>query len=210
MSLTLPKESNDFELTPAGTYVATCYRVIDLGTQQSEYQGKQKRQKKISLSWELTEEKMKDGRPFTIHKRYTLSSSDKAALRIDLEAWRGVAFSDEDFGTFDISKLLGKPCLMGVVHNTENGKTYANISSILRLPKGMPSPELINPTVQFDLGAFDQAVYDAFSENLKATIAKSPEYQELKGGHKTDPNTVPDGREFAPADAAPLDDEIPF
>jgi hypothetical protein len=210
MSTILPKDSGgDFELCPAGTFIATCYRVIDLGTQQIEWQGKVKRQKKIMLSWELTTEKMKDGRPFSIHKRYTLSSSDKATLRIDLESWRGVAFKDEDFGKFDIAVLLGKSCLMGIVHDHKDSKTYSNISSLLRLPKGVEADSLVNAPVKFSLSEFDQEIYDSFGDGLKATIAKSPEYQELKGGHKTEPNTAEDGREFAPANAT-FDDEIPF
>ena len=212
MSLLMPKDSNhDFESVPAGTFIATCYRVIDIGTQQIEWAGKVKRQKKILLSWELTEEKMTDGLPFSIHKRYTLSSSDKAALRIDLESWRGVPFKDEDFGSFDIGNLLGKSCLMGVVQETKNGKTYSNISSILRLHKGMTPQPLVNQTVRFDLSNFDQTVYESFSDNLRLTISKSPEYQELKG-IKTDEHIQDDGRPTPPDDAIPADlnDSIPF
>ena len=209
MSLIASTTNEDFELTPSGTMVGICYRVIDIGTQQSEYQGQVKRAKKITLSWELPDEKMADGtRIFSIHKRYTLSLHEKATLRLDLESWRGVPFTDDELKGFDISKLLGKPCMLGIVHETRGGKTFANISSILKMPKGMPVPESVNTPIQFDLSNFDQAVYDSFSESLKATIAKSPEYQELKGGHKTEPNTI-DGREFAPADAMPID-EIPF
>ena len=62
-----------FELPPAGTHLATCYRVVDLGTQNSNYMGQVKRQHKILLSWELPDELMADGRPFTIGQRYTWS-----------------------------------------------------------------------------------------------------------------------------------------
>jgi hypothetical protein len=209
MSLIASTQSEDFELTPSGTIAGICYRVIDIGTQQSEYQGQVKRAKKITLSWELPSEKMADGqRVFSIHKRYTLSLHEKAVLRKDLESWRGVPFTDDELKGFDIRNLLGKPCLLGIVHEESKGKTYANISSILKLPKGMPAPEPVNTPVQFDLSEFDQTVYDSLSDSLKATIAKSPEYQELKGGHKTEPNTV-DGREFAPPDAT-LSEEVPF
>jgi len=206
----LPKDSGpDFELTPAGTHIATCYRVIDIGTQQVEWEGKTKRQYKILLSWELTDELMKEGenagKPFTVHKRYTLSSSSKSSLRQDLEAWRGVPFRESDFGTFDISILLGKSCMLGIVHETRDGKTYANLSSILRLPKGMEAKKLVNPQIRFDLTEFKQDVYDSLTEGLKAVIAKSPEYQELKGGNQLE--------ESLPESSIPariIDDEIPF
>lgn len=205
MAVILPKdESKDFELIPSGSHVGICYRVIDLGTQMIEYQGSRKQQRKIMLSWEFPEERMSDDRPFSIHKRYTLSSSSKSTLRKDLEAWRGVAFSDADFGSFDIGVLLGKPCLLGIVHNTKDGTTYANISSLMRLPKSMNVPSLVNETIYFSLNEFKQAEFEKLSDNLKAIIARSPEYQELMGANKTDYH-VNDSH-----DNGELNDDIPF
>ncbi len=37
---------------------------------------------------------------------------------------------------FDIEKLVGKNCLINIVHNTKGDKTYANISGVMALPKG--------------------------------------------------------------------------
>lgn len=212
MSLLLPPESKEFEKTPADTHVATCYRIIDLGTQVVDWQGETKQQHKIMVSWELPNALMEDGKPFTQHRRYTLSSSNKAALRKDLEAWRGVAFTDADFGSFDIGNVIGKSCLMGVVHETSpKGSVFANISFIGKLPKGMTVPELQNPTMYFSLNAFEQAKYDSLSEPLRATIALSPEYQKIMGSHKI-ADTAPDNhyRDDDRAALAGLDDEIPF
>jgi hypothetical protein len=192
MPLTLP-EKNDFELTPAGSHVAICYRVIDLGTQLVEYKGESKKQHKIIIGWELPNEPMATGenagKPFSIHKRYTFSSSDKSNLKKDLESWRGLPFSKEDYGRFDIFNLIGKPCMLGIVHAESNGKTYANITSIMRLPKGMTAPAMVNTPIQLNLSEFNQDVYDALSEGLRATIAKSPEYARAKGLDVHDPNT---------------------
>ena len=133
----------EFEIPPAGTHLAACYRVIDLGTQTSSYMGQPKRQHKILVSWELPDEKMVDGRPFTIGQRYTWSMSEKAALRRDLESWRGVPFAEKDFGQggFDIKNIIGKCCLLNIVHAEKNGKHYANIASISRLMKGQQGPD---------------------------------------------------------------------
>jgi hypothetical protein len=208
MTLLLPKETGgDFERVPAGTFVATCYRIIDLGTQQGEWKGQPKFQHKVMFSWEFPDELMSDGRPFTIHQRYTLSASQKAKLRQDLESWRGVPFTDADFGAFDIGDVLGKSCLMGVVHEPKDGKVYENISSILKLPKGMTPPPLVNEPIYFSLGAFDQILYDKLSDSLKAVIAKSPEYQQLMGAHRIE-NDVPD--EYSYGAVRTDDQEIPF
>lgn len=210
MPLVLP-EKTDFELTPAGSHIAVCYRVIDLGTQLVEYKGQSKQQHKIMLSWELPNELMtrgdSAGKPFSIHKKYTYSSDDRGNLKKDLESWRGRPFSREDFGKFDIFVLIAKGCMLGIVHSESNNKTYANITSIMNLPKGTQTPALINTPVSFNIAEFNQDIYDALSENIKATIAKSPEFSKIKGLDRSEPNTH-DEDNFPPAEIP--DDNIPF
>ena len=75
--------------------------------------------------------------------------------------------------------------MLNVMHTNRNGKDYANIASISPLPKGMTAPELSAPGVIFDIDAPDAlAVIETLSDNLQATIAASPEWQEriAKGG----------------------------
>src|SRR6185437_10356989 len=164
-----------FELPPAGTHMATCYRVIDLGTQSSTWNGQAKRQHKILISWELPDELMSDGRPFTIGQRYTWSMSEKAALRRDLESWRGIPFTDKDFGTggFDIMNIVGKSCLLNSVQVEKSLKQYANIASISRLMKGQKGPE--KPTNEpiylwLHRERWDPAVFGKLSDGLKGLI----------------------------------------
>lgn len=182
MSLLMPEESGgDFELPPEGTCIATCYRVIDLGTQEANYEGKEKRQHKVLIAWELdTEERMKNGQPFTMQKRYTLSSHEKATLRKDLEAWRGRKFTKEELGKFSITKLLRVPCMLGVKYTEKDDKTYANVSSILAMPKGVKGSPLVNDAFHFDLSNFSQEIYEKLSDRLKEVIKVSPEYREIQ------------------------------
>lgn len=196
----------DFVPPPAGSHAAICYRLIDLGTQQSEYLGQTKRQHKIILSWELPDELMDDGQPFTIHQRYTLSMHEKAALRAHLAAWRGRDFTDDEAAQFDISAVVGKPCLVSIVHNTKDGRTYANVSSVSKMPKGMQTPAPVNPPIVFNLGEPDWTVFEALSNGLKETIAKSPEYAEARGMTQAPNPPAPMGN----GEHAELNDEIPF
>jgi len=176
----------DFMPPPAGTHLAICYRVIDLGTQLSEYQGETKSAHKIMIGWELCEERMEDNRPFSISQRYTFSSHEKSRLRQDLESWRGTRFHDSDFAGppngFHVRKVLGVPCLLNVVHNTRGGKTYANIAAISKPVKGMAVPALVNEKVYLSLdpGEFSEETWDKLSSGLRAIIEKSPEYQQLR------------------------------
>lgn len=194
MHLPAPNDAQ-FEMPPSGTHMAVCYRVIDLGTQDSSFNGQAKRQHKILLSWELPDEKMADGRPFTISQRYTWSMSEKAALRKDLEGWRGVPFRDADFGAggFDIKNILNKACLLTIVQEEKSGKTYANIKSIGRLMKGQEPPKNVtNETAYLWINndRWDSSIFHKLSDNLKATIMASPEYKEMMNGHSDEPGPI--------------------
>jgi hypothetical protein len=188
-----------FELPPAGPVAARCSRLIDLGSQESDYQGEKKMQRKILLSWELAELRA-DGTPFAISRRFGLSLHEKSALRAFLQAWRGRPFTEEELAGFDLRRLLSAPCLLNIMHTSRNGKDYANIASISPLPKGMTAPDLAAPPVVFDIDAADApAILETLSDNLQETIAGSPEWQAR----------IATGRETASA-AATLDDDLAF
>ncbi len=66
-----------FELPPAGPTAARCSRLIDLGSQQSEFNGEKKMQRKILLTWELAETRA-DDTPFQVSRRFGLSLHEKS------------------------------------------------------------------------------------------------------------------------------------
>lgn len=207
----LPKpDTGSFAPPPAGNHVAICYRLIDLGTQIVEWQGVKKTQRKVLISWELPNELMTEGdyagQPFTIGRRYTWSMSEKANLRHDLESWRGKAFTDDDFvgpNRFNARNIIGKPCMLSIVHESKDGNTYANIKSVAAMPKGMTAPPMINTPIYFTLerDGFDNVVLDGMSDKMKETIKASPEYRELIGGT---PQPTGNGENVS------FDDDIPF
>lgn len=188
----LPKsEGENFETTPAGTFIGRCYRFIDLGSHEQSFQGESKGLKRLVLvGFELPTELLTKGdnagRPFTIHKRYTWSTHEKANMRKDLESWRGRKFNDSDFGPggFNVKNLLGVPCTLTIVHSEKDGSIFANVASIGTAMKGMPIPDQINPSVYLTLEpqGFDREVYGSLSEKLQKFIAESPEYRTLVGG----------------------------
>lgn len=213
-----PTEGGDFTPPPAGTHPAICHRFIDLGTQKSTFSGESKTQRKVMLSWEITDPdlRMEDGNAFVISQRYTWSMHEKATLRKTLEAWRGQPFVESDFGQggFDVRKLLGVGCLLSILHADKDGKTYANIGAVMKLPKGMSAGELMNPTVFFSLdpNEFDRDVLGTLSDKLQEIIKASPEYQALtrpaSHGDFVAPNFDSGGDPGWTPDAEPMD--IPF
>lgn len=229
MVSTLPKaEGGNFETTPAGTFVARCYRFIDLGSHDQTFQGENKGLKRlVMVGFELPTELMTTGeyagKPFTIHKRYTWSTHEKANMRKDLESWRGKKFNDSDFGPggFDVRNLLGVPCTLSIAHSDKDGSTYANITGIGPPMRGIALPEQINPQVFLSLEPqlFDREIYNGLSEKLQKFIADTPEYKTLvtgrtptyaeqRGVSGVNAPLEPAGpREFAPIEE---DEEVPF
>jgi hypothetical protein len=134
---TAKSESGTFQPAPAGVHQAVCVDVVDLGILDVTWQGQTKKQHKINVAWQIAEDR-DDGKPFLVFKRYTLSLSEKATLRKDLESWRGRKFTrDEEMG-FDVESVIGANCLLNITHNQVKDTTYANVVSIMPLVKGMP------------------------------------------------------------------------
>src|SRR6476646_4032953 len=109
------------ELIPAGNYIARCYQMIEIGTVDEFVMGKPVRAKKVRIGWELpTELKVlreeKGEQPLVISKEYTLSMNEKANLRKDLKSWRGRDFTEDELRAFDITNLLGVPCMLNIIH----------------------------------------------------------------------------------------------
>jgi hypothetical protein len=186
------EDKGNFEATPPGLHLARCYRIVDVGTQKTEYLGTVKYLRKVMLGWEIfaqnedgTPQMMRDGRPFAIFKNYTMSWADKATLRKDLQSWRGKPFSQEEMRRFDLKTILGVFCMLNVIERTgQDGKMYVNVDGISPVPaqiRKMGLPTAVNKDELFNLSEPDMALFETFSANLKAKIEASPEWQKLAG-----------------------------
>lgn len=172
------------KVVPAGSHVARCYSMIQIGTVEQEYLGDKKILHKVMIDFELPLETavFKEGdaeKPFVISKEYTLSFNEKSTLRKHLESWRGKAFTDSEAANFDITKLVGATCMINVVHkaSADGTKTYANLSSISPMPKGLQCPEQVNPTRILAYDSWNQDVFMALPEWLADKISSTPEYK---------------------------------
>lgn len=196
-------QTASFESAPSGVYPARLFRIVDQGTQPSDYQGQVKHSRKLLFSFELLgDERMTDGKPFAISRRFTASLAEKSALLAFVNQWRGKALTEAELKDgFDLKRLLGQFCLLNLTETERNGNTYTNIASISPLPKGMPKPEAVNDAKMFDLNEPDWAVFEQLSERMQEQIAASPEYQAIK-------TVIP--KAAAVAADTPFDDEISF
>jgi len=221
MALTVSEGSSGTYTPPEqGTYSARLCNLIDLGHQTSVWEGEEKTSHKILLQFEITdsENRRADGTAHTISRRYTASLHPRAGLRKLLEAWRGRPFTADELKAFDLKTLLGVPCLVGIIHETKGDKVFANLSSIMRLPKGFAPGLDTEPLVHFDLSEPDWAVFAQLPSRLQDQISASPEFARLdKPKSVTLPApTAPAPKVQAPAGAASgsgfedMDDDIPF
>ena len=192
----------DFEQPPAGTHVARCIKIIDIGTQKGEYQGKATSKRQCIIGFELPTELMAEGdyagKPFTVSKLYTASLGEKANLRKDLANWRGRDFTEQELGGFESKNILDKGCLLSL---TPNDKGKVRITGIMALPKGTVVPERVNPLVYFSLDEFDPTVFESISDGIKKLIKVSPEYAAM-----SNPNRQTEKK----GSFDDMDDDIPF
>lgn len=203
MAITATNTSVPRELIPAGNYIARCYQMIQLGTLEENINGEVKKLHKVRIGWELpTETKVfneeKGEQPFVISQEYTLSLSDNANLRKMLASWRGKDFTEDEAKAFDITKLLGIPCMLNIIHKkSKAGNDYQTIASVTPMPKGVPCPDAINKTQVLSFDNFDVELFMALPDFIKDKIVSSDEYKK-----RATPNEI--------HTETPKEDDLPF
>lgn len=201
------------EPVPQGNHVGILYQIIELGTVEEEYQGETKHQYKVQLTWELSDilnefEDKETGEPVSkprvISKDYTLSAHEKSALRLMLESWRGKKFSDDEAAEFDLTKLLGKPCMVNVSHTIKGDRTYANITAITGIPSRMTVPDQFNGSRYLSYDEWDWELFNSLPEFIRKKIESTPEFKALDKPHSAPSkpsNGHPDGHPAPKRDA---------
>ena len=219
MSLTA-KDSGGGSFTPVapGMHLARCYRIVDLGTQKSEYKGQVKHLQKVMIQFEVHGEDdngnalvTAKGEPMSISKNFTLSLSEKATLRIDLQAWRGRDFTADELRGFELKNVLGAWAMITAAKSAgNNGKEYTNIISINPVPVAIKKaglPEGFNKLAMFVIENPDMELFDTFGNGLKEKIQGSPEWRARNGGQEQPPARKPTNTGSGFDD---MDDDIPF
>jgi hypothetical protein len=206
------------ELIPSGLQVARCYSMLEIGTVSETWEGQSKNQKKVRLTFELPNElrvfKPENGeQPMSISKTFTQTMHEKGGLRKFLEQWRGKAFTEDEAKRFDVSKLLGAPCTLTIVHTEKDGKTFSNISSIAPVMKNMSCPDQINPNKILSYDAFDWDIYNSLPEFLQNQMAATPEYGRLQAAMAAQNRNVATAQPMKPQELPTAEDDysdLPF
>lgn len=177
-------------IAPSGTHVARCYQIIHIGTIADSFQGEPRMVNKVRIVFELPDcltvfNQDKGEQPYSIGQDFTVSMHEKSGLRKFVQTWLGKSMTDREANDFDISTLLGRDCMLTVMHKESNqGKVFANIQGISSLMKGLVCPEPINEPFLLDYDQPDfESKLETLPEWLRAKVMSSKEYSFLKGGH---------------------------
>jgi hypothetical protein len=179
------------ELIPAGNYIARCYQMLHIGTVEENVLGTIKRLNKVRIGFELPLEtkvydEAKGPQPLVISKEFTLSLHEKASLRIALKSWRGKDFTEKEAEGFDVTAVIGAPCMLNIIHNpakSDPTKIYEQIASITPLPKVITCPVQVNARQELSYDVFNKDLFNSLPDFLKDKIKSSDEYKLMENPH---------------------------
>lgn len=211
-------KSKPKEPIPSGTHRAICYMVADLGTQSVQYPGKPPSlARQLRITWELPDiradfedavTKEKVNKPKVIGNTYTYSTYEGANLYQHVASWTGACPGD-----FDFSSLIGKNCLLNIIHKkAQSGNIYAKVSAVIQMPGNTPDAVLENPAILYSLPDMGKVFPDSMMGDnyqwLRELIGESKEFHaaevldEYRGEEPPPPSD-----DDVPAD---LDEDPPF
>lgn len=183
----------------SGLHNAICIKLIDMGTQTSNYKGKETIRRRFRIVWELYETAFQlnentEMQPHTIEKEYTLSLHYNANLRQDLDSWRGVEFQKNELDRFEMRKILGQPCILNIVIKTsEKGRDYAKVENIIKM-KTSDVEKVPTPYNKIEMFSFEDAepnwkMFESLPNYLQDIINTSPEMQDIREGSPDEPES---------------------
>jgi len=185
-----------------GIHNAICCQVVDLGTHNTEWEGKVTGKAPIiNYTFEFVDIELEhDGEKY--HPMWGIrekkSLGKKTNMKAFLEGWRGKQYTDEEKKNFDWGAPLGKSCCLVIGPNTKgNPKLTAIVASNTKL-KGMRELH------EFWVEAPPDFIFPEWMPDWMAKIiGESYEYSGMEDEHEE----IPDPRETSD----PIeDDDIPF
>ena len=220
MAITAENNSVKRELIEPGLHIARCYRMVQIGTVKENILGKEKILQKVRIGWEmplLTKvfDEAKGAQPLVIEKEYTLSMAEKSNLRAMLTSWRGKPFDETEAKAFDITKLIGVPCMLNITHKSSKSdpsRQFDEISSVVPVVKGMTCPPQVNKTFVLSYDEWDEEKFESLPDFIKDKMKTSLEYVAIRNPHQdnfVDEHGQPKDTFLAEMNAG-NDDSVPF
>lgn len=122
-----------YENLSEGLHNVTITKVEDLGPQETNFGTKDR----IRVIFTAADQKDKEGKPVDARMTFTKSLHAKSAFVKQLLSPLGFSAGSE----FDTDELVGTKCQIVIQHKENEGKTYANVTAVLRIrPAGQKQP----------------------------------------------------------------------
>lgn len=198
---------SDFKVPTEGSYPGIVIGVIDLGLQPGSGQFPDPKHQlvvRFELPTEVVEYK-RDGvdikGPQVISRTFTASMSSKSNLYGFVSGFFGKKMTEAQAADFDVQKLLGRRALLSITNTEKAGKTYANVSGAMPLPKGLESKETQhNPSLYYEIGVSGPEVLETLPDWMQKKI----------NGRLAKTEAAPSKLKDMAPDLDGPDDDIPF
>lgn len=200
MGLKVPpiKSGQPVNPVPAGTHQAVLIGVIDIGSQDAtDFSGNPEVQHQVIMLFELPHERMDDGRPRNVSRRFKLSMHEKAGLRKCVHALIGKKLTDAEAMQIELAKLCGANCLIEIVEQPrkDGNGTYSKVEGFTTLMRGMKPVEPEGDCIAYEIEQGEPPA--GLPEWIKGEIGKSKE-------------RTSGAISYPPAPTGPVDDSVPF
>ena len=187
-----------------------------MGTHNETYEGETKKRHSVFLYWEL-DEKMSDGKPFSIMKQYTLSLNEKSALFLHLCSWRNKKFTDDELKGFDLTNILGCTCELEVEY-TSGGNP--KVTAVYHPEGGVKKVATTNEQIAFDVDEYakdnkdmcdvfvnlPEWVQNKIDESFEVVASNKAESAKLQKDESTEFSSLDNLAD----DKKSIEDQIPF
>ncbi len=178
------KSASTADHPAAGTHMARLVGITDLGHQPGfTYEGKEiESTYKMEFTYELVNSLMEDGRPHWVSEQFKNNDfvPDKPGGFIATMMARVAAMTPETPTEPDVSKLIGKPCMVTVSINAGGYPKVAGQGAVTGIPVGMDIPELKNDTFTFDMDEPNMDLWDTFPEFKQKRIKEALNFEETE------------------------------
>jgi len=208
MSLVAKGIESTYKKVPPGTHLARLYRIVDLGRQESSFNGTSKIVSKAMFFFEVHGDDDEGNplvttknEPLSISKTYTLSTNENSGLGKDIISWFAPEYLNKK--NYEVSQTIGLWCMISVKPITmKDGKELTVIDKITATPTGYKKRGFPQPYAElktFNISEPDMALFETFSDYLKVKIQASKDWQSRNKAVAYTGGGVED-----------FDDEVPF
>lgn len=213
MSLNLKNQKSNSNRVPqdnieVGSYPVRVVRILDLGLQAGqEFEGRMKpNANKVDFTYELLDCFMKDkdgnfdeSKPRWISEDFPLHRPDADLAK---STKRAKAIDPTNSCDFDLTKMLGLPCMVTVGHRVSKGKTYDKVLDVapMRASQAAAAPALKNEPILFLLDEPNMEVFNKLPPFMQDRIKGNLEFNGSKlqaalGGKAEETKKEPEAHE---------------